>query len=199
MDDLENRILETAREAFIEKGYTDTSMSDIASRMAISRPTLNYYFRTKDKLFQAVFGSIIQHVVPRIREVIIQRQRPVGDRVADIVDLYYTVFKANPCLPSFVIREINRDVDHLIETLQALHIEDKIIDVVSTLEEEMAEGRIRQMPIYHIFYTFYGLLTFPFITKNLAQKKILPSTPLTTLLEDWKQNIVHQMEALLEP
>ena len=48
---LEQRIIETAQQLFIEKGFTETSMSDIAHTVGINRTTLHYYFRTKDKMF----------------------------------------------------------------------------------------------------------------------------------------------------
>ena len=65
---MENKIIDAARAVFIEKGYAETSMSEIAARVGINRPGLHYYFRTKDKMFQAVFGSIVSSVVPKVFE-----------------------------------------------------------------------------------------------------------------------------------
>ena len=45
-NELEHQIIETAKQLFIEKGFAETSMSDIAARVGINRPTLHYYFRT---------------------------------------------------------------------------------------------------------------------------------------------------------
>lgn len=53
-NELEYQIIETAKQLFIEKGFVETSMSDIAAKVGINRPTLHYYFRTKDRMFQAV-------------------------------------------------------------------------------------------------------------------------------------------------
>ena len=47
-NELEYQIIETAKQLFIEKGFVETSMSDIAAKVGINRPTLHYYFRTKD-------------------------------------------------------------------------------------------------------------------------------------------------------
>ena len=58
-EDVEKKIVEAAKELFIENGFAETSMSDIAAKVGINRPVLHYYFRTKDKMFQAVFGNII--------------------------------------------------------------------------------------------------------------------------------------------
>lgn len=62
--DLEQQIIKTAQQLFIEKGFVETSMSDIAATVGINRPTLHYYFRTKDKMFKAVFGSIVMSLMP---------------------------------------------------------------------------------------------------------------------------------------
>ena len=63
-EDLEKKIIEAAKELFIENGFAETSMSDIAAKVGINRPALHYYFRTKDKMFQAVFGNIILSFIP---------------------------------------------------------------------------------------------------------------------------------------
>lgn len=63
-DNLEQKIIDTAREIFIEKGFTDTSMSEIAAKVGMNRPGIHYYFRTKDRMFQAVFGNIVLSFIP---------------------------------------------------------------------------------------------------------------------------------------
>ena len=66
---VEDRIIEAARKTFIEKGFAQTSMSDIAEAAGINRPTLHYYFRTKDIMFQAVYGGILKSILPKIQVV----------------------------------------------------------------------------------------------------------------------------------
>ena len=48
--DLEARILEVAKTLFVEKGFAETSMSEIAGVVGINRPALHYYFRTKSRM-----------------------------------------------------------------------------------------------------------------------------------------------------
>ena len=72
-EDLEKKIIEAAKELFIENGFAETSMSDIAAKVGINRPALHYYFRTKDKMFQAVFGNIILSFIPKIHDIIIHQ------------------------------------------------------------------------------------------------------------------------------
>ena len=82
--DLEKEIIENAKQLFIEKGFAETSMSDIAARTGINRPVLHYYFRTKDKMFQAVFGSIVLSFVPQVQDIILQKDLPFRERAGKI-------------------------------------------------------------------------------------------------------------------
>lgn len=84
-NELEHQIIETAKQLFIEKGFAETSMSDIAARVGINRPTLHYYFRTKDRMFQAVFGSIVMTLLPKVQDII-KQDLPFIDRINRILD-----------------------------------------------------------------------------------------------------------------
>ena len=79
-NDTEERIIREARRLFIERGFENTSMSNIAQAAGINRPALHYYFRTKEKMFSAVFSDIIASVVPKI-EYILTKDRPIGERI----------------------------------------------------------------------------------------------------------------------
>ena len=41
--DLEQQIIKTAQQLFIEKGFVETSMSDIAAKVGINRPGLAHF------------------------------------------------------------------------------------------------------------------------------------------------------------
>ena len=50
-------VLDAAEQVFVELGYTDASMDDIARRAAMSKKTLYQLFDTKESLFAAVIAS----------------------------------------------------------------------------------------------------------------------------------------------
>lgn len=197
-EDLEKKIIEVAKELFIESGFAETSMSDIAAKVGIKRPVLHYYFRTKDKMFQAVFGNIILSFIPKIHDIIIQQNRPVSESIGEIVDAYYKVFTENPCLPLFMVREMHRDMNHLNATVQELRLESYLHKIMDVLQEEMKAGRLKTVPLPFVFYTFYSALAVPFLTKNLSVSHFLgEENTFEDLLVQWKPYIVRQMETLL--
>lgn len=196
---LEARIVDAARQLFIERGFVGTSMSDIASRAGINRPTLHYYFRTKERMFDAVFGGIVGTLVPRVKDIVLQPDRPIGERVASVVDAYYDVFGANPGLPMFIVREMHRDFDGVVRTIMELRLGQYIESVRHGLQGEMDSGRLRQVPMRYLFLTFYSMLTMPFVAGNLCRTVLLDEgETFADLLAGWKPYIVDAMERLLD-
>lgn len=196
---LEARIVDAARQLFIERGFVGTSMSDIASRAGINRPTLHYYFRTKERMFDAVFGGIVGTLVPRVKDIVLQPDRPIGERVASVVDAYYDVFGANPGLPMFIVREMHRDFDGVVRTIMELRLGQYIESVRQGLQGEMDSGRLRQVPMRYLFLTFYSMLTMPFVAGNLCRTVLIDEgETFADLLAGWKPYIVDAMERLLD-
>lgn len=196
---MENRIIDAARAVFIEKGYAETSMSEIAAKAGINRPALHYYFRTKDKMFQAVFGSIVSSVIPKVFDAIMHKEKSVAERTECIIDAYYSLFINTPQLPLFMLRELNRDPEMLIKTILGLNVADTMRKAISSLQEEMDEGKLKKVPLQFIFFNFYSLLTFPFLTIDISRKIFENNDDtLRESLTEWKKNIVFQMENLLK-
>lgn len=195
---MENKIINIAREVFIEKGFTETSMSEIATRADINRPTLHYYFRTKEKMYQAIFGSIAQTILPKVFDALTNRDESISQRIGCIVDAYYAIFLENPSLPMFILREVNRDPQQLIHTVCEIHAIDPILQALTSLQEEMNQGQLKQVPLQFVFYNFYSLLLMPFLTYDFSQKVFhCDEANFKTMLMDWRQNIIDQMEHLL--
>lgn len=196
---MENKIIEAARTVFIERGYAETSMSEIATKAGINRPALHYYFRTKDKMFQAVFGSIVSSVIPQVFDAIMQREKSIAERIECIINAYYNLFESTPHLPLFMLRELNRDPELLIKTILGLNITETMRKAITSLQEEMEEGKLKKVPLQFIFFNFYSLLTFPFLTIDIS-RKIFDNNEesFRKSLDEWKKNIIFQMENLLK-
>lgn len=196
---MEEKIIEVAKALFIEKGYVETSMSEIAAKAGINRPGLHYYFRTKDKMFEAVFGDILLSIVPKIFDIISQKDMNIERRIEEMIDTYYALFIDNPKLPMFMMREINRDANLLIKTATQLNIHEKFRHSLDTIEQEMKEGKLKQVPIRFMFYNISSLLTIPFLTQDLTYSILLEEgETFEDMLKEWKPYIIKQLLNLIE-
>ena len=57
MKDKREQIIETTLQLFAEKGFEGTSIRDIAEKASVNVAMVNYYFGSKEKLFE----KIIEH------------------------------------------------------------------------------------------------------------------------------------------
>ena len=187
-ENIDSRIIEAAKQEFIKKGFEQTSMSDIAAVVGINRPTLHYYFRTKDKMFQAVFASIVAKFLPHI-DTIFSTQQSFSEKLEDVIDVYVSIFSTNPLLPN------------LIETFYSLNLDQYLKHIGEFLEKEMESGNFKKVPLPFIFMTLYSQLAFPFLSKNLTMKLFFNEDKDTfnAFLQEWKQHIISQITYLLKP
>lgn len=61
-------------------------MSDIATEVGLTRPAMYYYFRTKERLFQAVFGDILMSFLPKVSSIITS-DVPLEEKIGAIADV----------------------------------------------------------------------------------------------------------------
>lgn len=198
-NDLEGQIIEAARRLFTEHGFAGTCMSDIAACVGINRPTLHYYFRTKERLFRAVFRSLILSLRPKVEDIM-RKNLPFMECIGLILDEYGQLFLGSPDLPRFMAGEICRDVQQLVEVAKEEHVDKTILALRQRLEEDMEAGRLRRVPVHVVFMSFYSLLTFPFFSQKLLVRLFLEDeNEFPALLQEWKQYTLFYLGCLLLP
>jgi TetR/AcrR family transcriptional regulator len=55
-----DRILDAAEDLFAEKGYSATSLGDVADRVGIRSPSLYNHFKNKEALYEAVLDRLLE-------------------------------------------------------------------------------------------------------------------------------------------
>lgn len=195
---MEQKIIEAAKATFLKKGFKDTNMSDIAAEVGLTRPAMHYYFRTKERLFQAVFGDILMTFLPKVSGIITS-DAPLEEKTGAIADAYLAILKENPQLPMFLMKEAMRDFEGFVQMALGININQAGNNIFSAIESEMEAGKIKKVPIIEIFYTFYGLVAMPFLTMPIASH-IFGQDQIDELLnERWRTHVVRHMMLLLEP
>lgn len=98
------KILDCARELYIEFGLRRTSMDDVAKRVGIGRATLYRRFSDKDQLFQAVILREIQQDIERI-EKHIQGIENHLDGLKEAFTMAVLSINGNPLLGRLLVTE----------------------------------------------------------------------------------------------
>lgn len=137
----ENKILEAAREVFIQKGMHGILKHEIAERAGIKKALLHYYYRSKEKLFLMVFKMALSRAIPKVAEII-NADIPFFDNIRIFVSEYGSVIYKNQFIPLFVLSEINRNPDALVEIIRSQGINTEVF--LTKMNKEIKEGRIRE-------------------------------------------------------
>ena len=104
----EERIRQAAREVFTRKGYAATRTRDIAERAGINLALLNYYFRSKEKLFHLIMMETVQHFAMTIKDLLNDPDTGVEKKLELIISRYIDMLSREPNFPFFILRHKTR-------------------------------------------------------------------------------------------
>ena len=93
-EDLHRSILSAAREVFLEKGYDQTSIRNIAQKIDYSPTTIYLYFKDKDAIFYALHSEGFQ-ILGSQMEVLFNVEDPF-QRLIEMGRIYMKFAKENP-------------------------------------------------------------------------------------------------------
>lgn len=163
----EYKIIEAAKQVFIETGLEAAKMSDIAERAGISRTSLNYYYRTKENLFYAIIEQIFGTLLPRIENLSIM-EGGVMDKIDKVVDIYDDILRKNHHMPRFAFLEIQRNPQLIYDFVAQNNIAQLYL---SALEKLVTKGKDEEkesgVSKTHLITTFFGLLFVPYLLEPL--------------------------------
>jgi len=172
----EQKVLEAAKKVFIQNGMEGTSMQQIADEAGINKSLLHYYFRSKDKLFDAVFGYAIQHVFPRL-EGIMNSDEHIFVKIERLVGEYMKMLMENKFIPAFVLHELNRNPDRIFQNFKNSGINPGIF--VAQFVEEIKKGNIRRTDPRQLIINILSLCIFPIAARPLIQRVFFENNDMT--------------------
>src|SRR5580698_2173482 len=84
----EERIKQAARKLFTEKGFDAVKTRDIAAEAGINLALLNYYFRSKEKLFDIVMLENFQQFVAQLIPVLSDENLSLDEIMVKVAERY---------------------------------------------------------------------------------------------------------------
>lgn len=186
--DTEHIILNAATEVFQSKGMDGARMQEIADKANINKSMLHYYYRSKQKLFEAVFKTAISIMAPKLTEII-EKEEPLFDKIRNFTNSYISLISKHSYIPTFIIHELNRNPQILEDTFVKKF--GNSFGKMKTQVNEMVEiGEIRPIAPEHLIMNVVAMSIFPFVAKPIL-KAVLQKDEAAyqTLLEERKTHV----------
>jgi len=189
----EDKIKEAARRVFIKKGYSATRTRDIAEEAGINLALLNYYFRSKEKLFDLIMFEKVQKFFGVLGKVANNPDTSLTEKIEGIASLYVDLLLLNPDLPIFVLSELRSRPEHFEKLVQKTNI---LRD--SVLLAQLQEKRPDVNPLQFI-PTILGIAIYPFIMRPILQSSVgMSDKQFTTMMVERKTLVPAWIKAILK-
>jgi len=193
----EEKIKEAARKIFTKKGYAATRTRDIAEESGINLALLNYYFRSKEKLFELVMLENFGVFINSVKEIINNTETTLDQKIENIVEFYINQLLSNPDLPLFIMNEIRSNSKMLKTKINKdIFLKSYFIQQLSAQLKKQGKGDINPV---HYLMNVLGMTIMPFIMgpllieigmlkpqefeKAMIERKKLIPTWIKTLLQ----------------
>jgi AcrR family transcriptional regulator len=190
----EEKIKKAAHVVFKKKGFAATRTRDIADEAGFNLALLNYYFRSKEKLFDIVMKESIQQFLKGIAGILNNTALSLTEKVSLVAENYTDLLLANPDLPLFILSEIKANPEKLASDLNF-----KEIIMRSHLFEQIQEATGKTINPIHFIINIISLTVFPFVASPLLRIiGDLKPQDFNNLAEDRKKLIPVWIETMLK-
>ena len=166
----EQEILQAAEEEFLRVGYDACSTAVIATKAGVTHAMVNYYFRTKEKLFLRILDDHVLELLKNLKPLMSVDGKFVRV-VIDAAEALFDTLAAEPRLP-LLISDIARTHPQFLlrygDTLSTI-CKDSVNMHVTRLQQHIAQGSVAPCTMTDIYSTVLTLVLMPFLSLPILE------------------------------
>lgn len=192
----EEKIKKAARRIFIEKGYAATRTRDIAKAAEINLSMLNYYFRSKENLFELVMIESFSSFIATLKDVLDDKTTSLNEKITRFASDYIDLLMEEPGLYIFLVNEIRQNPGLQSRLTIGQSIRETYF--MKQLSEAMARNPLlARMDPRQLIMNIYAMTLFPFATNHMLQATGNELVNFSQLLQERKTLIPRWVAAML--
>jgi TetR/AcrR family transcriptional regulator len=169
----EQRILDAANTVFLRRGTAGARMEEIAREAGVNQALLHYYFRTKDRLADAVFRHAAQQLLPSLIKIL-GSAVDLETKVERVVQLELEHLSRTPHLPGYILGELHQRPERarqLISTITGMTPEESRPRLLTALRRQIDErvkaGTMAAITPEQFIVNLISLCIFPFAARPM--------------------------------
>lgn len=97
--------MESAETLFADKGFSGTSVRDIAETAGVNLAMISYYFGSKEKLFEAMFLHRSESFKLQLETMLQNKELEPMEKVENLIDQYILKLTSQQCFHRIMVRE----------------------------------------------------------------------------------------------
>ena len=162
-------ILSTAMKLFGQKGFEGTSVRDIAKAAGVNLAMINYYFGSKEKLFE----NVVEYKASGIKGVFAELEKssiPQIDKVYKIIDSYIERMFSTPEFHHLLHRELSLDQrPQMHEAITEILLRN-VLTIKSIMQNGIDSGEFKTVDTELTIATLIGTINHLLISEAMCRK-----------------------------
>ena len=167
----QQKILNAAREEFIERGYEGARIQRIADNSGANKAMIYYYFTSKKELYRRVITNVFGGALGQIRGIF-EVEMSVEEKIKALVDFYVSFYRSNTGFVRLMLREIASNSPVLTEVLEELKDTIKGYGYPGVVETRLLEinsgSKVRDVDPRHTMMSLVSMCVGFFIFRPVA-------------------------------
>lgn len=164
-DQTEELIKNTAKKMFFTEGKFNATTQEIADEANVNRTLINYYFRSRNNLFEIVFEEAMKQEHEK-SEAILHSDITFKEKIENYIDYSLEVALEYPYLEIYLVTQINqgcayKDHEQMDNVMKILTKE---------LNSEIEKGNIDPIEPFQFIMNLVSLVSFPVSMRPLIQE-----------------------------
>lgn len=168
---MEKKILESAKELFLQNGYEAVSTTQVAKKAGCNQALVHYYYRTKQKLFKIIFQEEIERMFMRLKEIP-QDDISIEDFISKVIDTQLEFMKENKNAPLFLIGELrnNPEILELLPENMSQYSKEILNRMRAFIKLKQSKGELQAIDVDDLLLDILSLNVFPIMTQSFFLK-----------------------------
>jgi AcrR family transcriptional regulator len=176
MTDKKAHIINHAIELFAEKGFEGSSIRDLAARAGVNVAMVNYYFGSKEKLFESMVEDRASYTRGLLDEIANNTSYTDIDKMDRIIDAYINKLFSN--------RKFHRVMHQEMMLSKRESLQQGIVNVIypnsviikSVIEAGIKKGTFRKVDVPLVIATMVGTINQVLLSKSLCNRLLNKET-----------------------
>ena len=167
--DTEQKILDAAKTVFYRKGLKGARMQEIADEAGINRALLNYYFRTKGKLYDKVVMETVKDITPAFESSLLETLN-LKQFVEVMVNFLIDNTIKQPDFQTFYVITLNENPEMLLSIFKNRQIGyDPMDTFIQKIETAIENKEIRRLNPEQLIWSILSMCSYPFMMRPIIQ------------------------------
>jgi AcrR family transcriptional regulator len=170
MNDKQDHIIDTALQLFSDKGFEGTSIRDIAEKASVNVAMVNYYFGSKDKLFEKIveYKSLLTRGI--LDEILNNKGLSPIEKIEAVIDSYTEKLFTHRSFHRLIHQELIMNQREDLQRSIVNNIFPNSLIIKMIIESGIRKGDFRKVDVELTIASLIGTINQVLLSKRFCNK-----------------------------